>query len=90
MVFFVSLASMGVIVILVRSMQSLRRTGWANRRGLLWWNGLLAALMGAYLAYLWGSSLTLTQAVGSVVLGLVAGLVLLAFVKPRWRSNPER
>src|SRR5438445_5314233 len=78
-ILIVAVVSMGTVVSLVLGVQGLKNFGWSSRRGLGYWNGIVAALIGIYIVsgFIRGGGLRMETAAG-LAIGLVGGVFLVA------------
>lgn len=72
------------VILLVRGIQILGRSGWSNRRAIGSWFGVLVGLVVLFLAYRTTVSLPLRIWVLAIILGILVAAILLIRVKPRW------
>jgi hypothetical protein len=84
--------SLGAVTMIALGVQGIKRFGWNSRRGLWWWNPILAGLYGAYVMYdITGGRLRPLPIYGAI--GLASGLAIVgAFlgVRSRWPDPPKR
>ena len=90
LVALLSLLSMGTLIVLVRGAQGIKHFGWNSRQALWWWNGILAALLGAYVTsrFIPRRPENMVFFVAAVGMGLIVGGLLLVMVRPPWPKNP--
>ena len=76
-VLIVAAVSMATVVSLMVGVQGLKHFGWNWRRGLGYWNGIVAALIGTYIisGFIRGGGLRMETATG-LAIGLVVGVLL--------------
>ena|SRR5205807_10180176 len=76
-VLLVAAVSMATVLSLMVGVQGLKHFGWNSRRGLGYWNGIVAALIGTHVIFslIRGGGLRMETATG-LAIGLVVGVLL--------------